>query len=431
MPNPAPQRQRNITFPVPTVGDFIFYETVDSEQLAGSGTAVAAYGTSHPDNIKWPLHRLVHVAAADDQNLFYRYYYAADQLNQDDDNWNYAQADIGGTKFDSVSRNYITRRSEFVPDSVLMGALMADVPVGKFTNTPYVLAERQQRQTGDPIIDGLYILELRTYVKKTKSTSLSFDELSQRLLKEVTTLHYRGEEISAYTEKSGLTTLTAVELLFNDPANAHWQIAVLSSTGSPITTQTVGYAHVKEGTQLTSNWFAITTKQVVAGLYTAGIGSNFGSLSMPTYPTTINYSWPPVLLNFHLASWTKHNSQIFVAPSYEFKPEEYSGPTAATVSTSWSQSTFGNVIPFRLKATGISYSCPFFSLNIPACLHAEIKLTANVGTNDPTYQFATGSERTFAATAEQSWISHVAASEIRPARGGFILQTTTVSPPAI
>jgi len=233
--NPSPHRQSVVTFPTPNVNDILFFETVDAERV---GTDVPEYGSSHPDFNKWPDHRLVHIEAADDQSRYYRYYYAADQIDQDDDNWAYSKADIGGTKFDAVTRDYVIRRSEFDPDTPAMGAVMSDVPEDKFSGT-YVLAERKQIPINDKILNGLYVIEQRTYLKKVPLTRFDFDEFFMTTNETKQILYYRSEVPNGAS--------SAIENLDSD--NAYWGI---DSSGVVRTVQ-----------QLSDNWYAVTEQEVV------------------------------------------------------------------------------------------------------------------------------------------------------------------------
>ena len=236
--NPSPQRQSVVTFPTPNVNDILFFESVDAERV---GTDIPEYGSKHPDYKKWPDHRLVHVEAADDQSRYYRYYYAADQLDQDNDNWSYSEADIGGTKFDAVSRDYVIRRSEFNPELPAMGGDMPNVPAGKFpetTDEKYVLAERKQVPLNDKILNGLYVVEQRVYVKKVPLSRLDFDEFFKTTNETKQILYYRGETPDG---ASG-----AIETLDSD--NDYWGM----DSGTIRTVQ-----------QLSDNWFAVTEQEVV------------------------------------------------------------------------------------------------------------------------------------------------------------------------
>ena len=256
--NPSPQRQSVVTFPTPNVNDILFFESVDAERV---GTDIPEYGSKHPDYKKWPDHRLVHVETADDQrqNRYYRYYYAADQLDQDNDNWSYSEADIGGTKFDAVSRDYVVRRSEFSSTVPAMGSTMPDVPAGKFGGT-HVLAQRKQVPLNDKVLNGLYVVEQRVYVKKVPLSRLDFDEFFKTTNETKQTLYYRGEVVSEATVVIGGNTIQnpTIAQLEDNPDNAY--------VGSPA--NNIPYWGMNSGTirtvqQLSDNWFAVTEQEVV------------------------------------------------------------------------------------------------------------------------------------------------------------------------
>ena len=142
------------------------------------------YGTAHPDTEKFPNHKLCHVKQADANGLFFQYYYAADRQHQDDYNFEYSQADLGGNKYNTVVRTYVNLRSDFVdPDANYnAGDLMPD-PGNVFraqnlveyhdgagsttdeelVSTDYILMTRQQKRIGDQELDALFVVEQRVY----------------------------------------------------------------------------------------------------------------------------------------------------------------------------------------------------------------------------------------------------------------------------
>lgn len=395
--NPSPQRQSVITFPTPNVGDILFFETVDAERI---GINIPEYGTKHPDYKKWPNHRLVHAESADDQSRYYRFYYAADQEGQDDDNWSFGQADIGGTKFDSVSRKYVIRRSEFDPQSPAMGSAMPDVPEGKFTGS-YVLAERRQQPTGDKILDGLYVIEERTYVKKVTITSIDFDEFFRTSNETKQTLYYRGELING----------SAIEIRASDPSNAYWDI---TSDG-----------YVRSVKQISDNWWLVIEQQVVA----AGEG---GSISF-SYDTSINYTFPAVLGSIEIDEWPRRDGAVERYPRVVYSQEGYSGPCRATVTITWKSSkhTLPTISEPPLPLP-IAFSTPIVSLSVPATLHNQISFSVTTGTSDPIYNYI-GGNYTFPATNYPSWSDMSSgltiSAEQKPFRGGWLLETVKVFPP--
>ena len=175
---PSPQRQSVLSFVSPKVADLLFFETVDAQRV---GAEPPAYGTAHPDTVNFKDHKLCFVKQADANGLLFEYYYAADRASQDDYNFEFSQADIGGNKYDTVVRTYVTLRSAFsdVDASHEAGDVMPD-PTSQFTaenaiiydnsgspdetatSIDYILLTRQLRRIGDQELDGLFVVEQRT-----------------------------------------------------------------------------------------------------------------------------------------------------------------------------------------------------------------------------------------------------------------------------
>jgi hypothetical protein len=393
--SPSPQRQSVVSFPTPNVNDILFFESVDAERV---GTDIPEYGTKHPDYKKWPDHRLVHVESSDDQRQgrYYRYYYAADQLNQDNENWSFSKADIGGTKFDAVTRNYVVRRSEFNPETLAMGAEMPDVPVGKFPHEliePYVLAEHKQVPLNDKVLNGLYVIEQRVYVKKVPLIRLDFDEYFQTTNKTSQTLYYKTEVPNGL----GVTTIEQAAKL----GSVYWGM----HSGTVRTVQ-----------QLSDNWYVVTEQEVVKS----------GSLS---YITVINYEFPPVLDTVYFDEWTMKSGGERTYPRIAYTKGAYKGPCKALIQIQWSAnlptpadtSSKPQPKPFMLQT-------PLFSFSLPPTLHTAQNFGVYVGTEDETWEQTDGNFPMDATNVTQ-WQTHVASSEVKPFRGGWILETITVYPP--
>lgn len=405
--NPSPQRQRVVTFPTPNVHDYLFYETVDAQRIGDDSTDIPEYGTKHPDTSKWPNHRLVHVKSADDQNRYYRYYYASDQIDQDDDNWSSAQADIGGTKFDAISRDYVTRRSEFNFTTPAQGASMVNTPTDKFSGT-YVLAERKQRPINDEVLDGLYIIETRTYVEKTTIKGIKVDEFSNESHAVQVDLYYRGEVV---------TGSTTVEDLFDEPTNAYWDAYKATAGGT-----TTYYR--REGRQLTTNWFSIETVPIISG---ADNGDD--SLTVQDYDTSMSYSWPAVLSQVNLITWNKRAGGSWIVGAPIYSRYRYSGPCRARVVVKWRPTKFTDINPDEPPLpTPIYFATPYFRISVPACLHVALDYSWTNGTTDPTFEF-TESTLEQAATNQTDWASFILSDTQKPAKGGFLRETITIYPP--
>jgi len=157
---PSAVRQRSTILPTPLVGDVLF-----SERVVNQTRVIPVYGTAHPNTARWPDHKFVYAREREEPEAqdVYDYFYAADRANQDQYNFSFTKADIGGTRFDAVARTYVIPRADFTPDTPAMGAAMPNVPVDLFPGS-HVLAEKQQTRIGEQELDSLYVAERRVYV---------------------------------------------------------------------------------------------------------------------------------------------------------------------------------------------------------------------------------------------------------------------------
>lgn len=145
---PAPKRQRVLTFVSPNVADILFYETVDAQRV---GTNIPTYGTKHPDSARWPDHELVFVQQDGQDGQLYRYYYAATRTAQD--TYNYEIRD--GSE---LIRTYVIKRADYpselpVPDGGTLDSVFTD----------YGFVGDSIKSIGDPL-SGVYIAVQRRYV---------------------------------------------------------------------------------------------------------------------------------------------------------------------------------------------------------------------------------------------------------------------------
>ncbi len=433
--NPTPHRQRVVIFPTPNVDDLLFYELVDNHRVGEKN--VPDYGTAHPDTTKWPNHRLIHIKAHDDQGKMWRYYYAADQLEQDDDNWSHSQADIGGTRFDAVSRDYLVRRSEYNPESPAQGATMPDVPASKFTGT-YVLAERSQIQINDEVLAGLYVVDRRSYVEKTQLVGIRVSEADNQAQRSTLDYYYRGETV---------TDSSTVEDLFDDPDDPYWDAYYEQVDGTI-------YAYKRrEGKQVTSNWFTIETTTLVTGERDGTV------ITLQDYYTSQNYTWPPVFGGWRELEWEKRAGGEWSVTDVWFDKDRYSGPCKARVQIDWSPDEFGTetgpnadlVQPDEPPLPKpIVIQTPYFSVSVPPCLHGRIPegepqgIVANPtnpnnaiqissGTTDPVFEYTT-IEYIFPATNYEGWVGleedGLKVTDIQePSKGGWLRRRVWVYPP--
>jgi hypothetical protein len=404
MPLPqAPKRQDTRNLPTPLVADILFSEIEDM-----SRRTFPAYGTVHPNTTKWPNHKLSYIRPVENaRDGIYEFFYVADRANQDQYNWEFDKADIGGVTFDAVTRTYVTLRTAFDSATPVMGATMPNVPVSKFSGS-YVLARRKQQRIGDKELDSLYVVDQHTYVKRCTISSIGVDSMNGLPLQSVETLYYATEVV---------TGSTTAATLFTTPTNAYWGL------------QTDGY--VRTGRQLSCEWYQITSEQRVAGT-TVSSGDNSPYIGVSSYATSINYSLPAVLNTIDFLNWTRNDGGVDIRPAVRFNPEQYSGPCKVTITRQWKKSPFtlGNVI--QLIPSRINYSAPFFELNIPECLHGVIQAVCDIGTSDPEYTQNTGSRRYFSATNYTEWPATFTIEDSQePYAGGFLRTTSVLQTPTV
>ena len=105
---PAPRRQRVISFATPKVADILFYETEDTKngEYGRYGKEIPAFGTAHYDKRNWPHHELVFVQPQGPDGQTMRFYYAAKRENQDE--YNYELRD--GRE---LVRTYVIKREDY------------------------------------------------------------------------------------------------------------------------------------------------------------------------------------------------------------------------------------------------------------------------------------------------------------------------------
>jgi hypothetical protein len=519
---PSAVRQRSTILPTPLVADVIF-----SERVVNQTKVVPAYGTAHPNTARWPNHKFVFARERPEPEAqdVYDYFYAADRANQDQYNFSFTKADIGGTRFDAVARTYVTLRSAFTPQTPAMGATMPNVPASLFAGD-YVLAEKRQTRIGDKELDSLYVAEIHVYVKRCSIRQLGVDSLNGEMLTSTSTLYYASETvIEGVTEPQTITvtgTLTpdatdtmnrvedsggfpqfsteadgvtypATRCYYNgttwvlsrhtgatlipyalwtsanctlddcpSPADATgWAptlgVGVATPTGTPVFTDDTDYSPdvtaaqlfadpanaywgiqtdgtQRVGRQLSCEWYEITVEQVVGGTFADGV------VTVDTFSTNDNYSWPPVLDTFELLDWDRRDGGTDIFPAVRMNPEGYSGPCKTVVTRTWSPTPFTIEAVTILQPTRIYYASPFFTMNVPECLHGLIAVQCDIGNTDPVYDENVGSTRYFSATgppasggdAANTWPSTITAYDDQvPFRGGYLRTVRVVHRPTI
>ena len=412
MPLPqAPQRQTTNTPITPIVGDLLVSVTEECQRkdIPAYGTPMAEIHQRGKDP-RFANHVFtLAVPLANAREDMYTLYFAAPREDEDTYNWEFTQADIGGTKFDAVSRTYIVPRADFDPASPAMGSAMPNIPADQFSSyASYILAVKSQRRI-EKEFDSHFVAETRVYVRKTTITQIGADPLNGLPLSSSSTIYHKDEIVTG--------TTTAAQL-FADPTNAYWG---LQATGFQVS-----------GRQLSSEWYEVTSEKVIGGAFSGG------QVAVGTYTTNDNFYWPPVLDTIEFMDWVRKEGGTDIFPRLEFKPEGYQGPTLTTITRTWKITPFTIPVVAQMQPRRIYYASPFFTLNIPECLHGAVECVCDIGSGDATYTVNSGSLRTYAATtlsdgtACTTWPATLTAfDDQEPFRGGYLRTTRVVTAPAI
>lgn len=419
---PSPQRQTVLTFVSPNVQDLLFFETVDAQRV---GRTPPTYGTAHPDSDKFPDHKLVYVKQADPNGQLYHYYYAASRESQDEYNFEYSQASLGNSKFNTVVRTYVTPRTSFneADSTLLAGAAMPTAPTASnFSGKGYILMNRDQKRLGDPELDGYFIIEQRVYFVREDIESLQWDDLSQSNLKTTVSYHYLTEQVSG----------TAIETLLADADNAYWNTAIEMRDNSP--TPSLAVAYYREGRQVSADWFEVIKKEVIAGTTTHNTVVADTTLIIEDLDTSVNHTFPPVLESISVVSWEKHDGQVLSKPEYHMNPEGYSGPCKAKIKKEYKVNEFDGAseVPSAkaMQPQSFSFSTPYVTVSIPACLMNGGEIGFTTGTVDPVFKYTVYTKQ-LPVTEPATWPDSIDVRVVQQkARGGYIKETLTVYPPS-
>ena len=415
---PSPQRQTVLTFVSPNVQDLLFFETVDAQRV---GKVPPAYGTAHPDTVNFPDHTLAYVKQADPTGQLYYYYYANTRTSQDDYNFEYAQSSLGQTKFDTVVRTYISLRSSFTEDdsTVVAGSAMPTAPsAANFANKGYVLMGRQQKRIGDRELDGIFVVEQRTYFVRATIETLKWDDLSHRNLKSALEYYYTGETPSG--------TSTTIDALILDPDNIWWSTALVTHDSSA----NLKVASYREGRQISTDWYEVIKQETIAG---SGAGN---ILLVDEYFTSMDHTFPPVLESINVIGFERHDGQVLAFPEYHMNPEAYRGPCKTKVTVKYSASKFAGSEQPEAKAMvpqSFTFGTPYVRISVPPCLMNGGLIRCTTGTEDPVYKYTIYQKQLPVTTPPNldqiKDTGIVVRDKQEPSRGGYVRTTWTVFPP--
>lgn len=413
MPLPqAPERQTTNIPITPIVGDILVTITKEylRKDLPAYGTPMSEMFQGAANSAKFANHVFtLAVPLNNEREEMYTCYFAAPREDQDLYNWEVTQADIGGTKFDAIARSYVIPRSDYSMSTPAMGSAMPDIPVGQFSSSStYILAVKGQQRV-EKEFDSHFVVENRVYVRKSTITQLGVDSLNGEPLSSTSTIYHKNEIVTG--------SLTAAQL-FQLPDNAYWG---LQATGYQVS-----------GRQISSEFYEIISEKVVGGVFSSG------QVEVGVYTSNDNYYWPPVLDTIEFMDWVLKGGGVRIFPRLEFKPEGYQGPTLMTITRAWKSTPFTIPVVAQMQPRRIYYACPFYTLNVPECLHESIVCQCDIGSGDPEYDLNSGSSRTYDETTLSdgtpctSWPATLTVyDDQEPFRGGYLRTTRVATAPLI
>jgi len=426
---PSPQRQTVLSFVSPKVADLLFFETVDAQKIGNTPKEIEAnlpvYGTAHPDTENFPTHTLCFVKQADPEGLFYQYYYAADRASQDDYNFEFSQADLGGNKYDTVVRTYVIKREDFDDDdaSLKAGDAMPNTALRTddtkfFEVDKYILMTRKQKRVGDKELDGLFVVEQRVYFNRVDIVTHNMDSATGGVLARVEKVVYRGEEFDPPND-----TAAFIETIAEQADDGKWGL------------DTFGRSWACE--QVSYDWWKVTIQDVIPQ---TGLSSEYNGKVIRSYDTWQNFTWPSVVdsLHFNTANRKDGASQTTVTVRMKEGKDGFSGPTKMTVKQVWKKTKFTSSDsipdPTVFKTSSAKYSGIQYNVSVSNVLTEAITLIDFIGTEHPTYKLGDYAfpKPWCRASDPTDWPSSAFTGAVsqKPFRGGYLLEVVSVHPPS-
>jgi hypothetical protein len=399
------------SFPTPLISDVLFYEILDFSQKRYSDIE---YGDQHYDQSRWPDHKVVSIEPIKGQGeSTFAVHYAADREKQETYNFEHSLANLSGFKFSTVERRYLFKREEYSPASPKLGTEMANLPKGKFPDfDKYILISRRQQRisemgrraqtgVGAAELDSLYIAESRTYIKRAELVSSKFNDTVNGVLYQRVNIYVRGD---VYDSEKGASIEDATT------QDEYWK--------------PTEDGQISSYDQVSTDVWVVVTKDIIPQ---DGRGNTVRS-----YRSMINYSWPAVLDSVSFMIWPLRDSEGTTSreyPQVKYKKQSYRGLCEAKITEVWTKSS-PSISFTPLIATPIHYSCPFFSVNIPPCLHKKARISANIGNKDPKWKWNIGTDREFEATPHTDWPGEIVIDvNPTPYEGGYLTKTVTCLAP--
>jgi len=487
------RRQRVIQFTTPKVSDLVVVEVIDASKTISSADSAddSTYGSSHPDSSRFPSFKLAHIKNADDQQGQFQYwYYVKDRAEQDKYNWEF-QAASASMRYDSVVRTYILPRYGSDPDGapatgqvagtdyfeeaapVLNTAMPTTIhdPFGQgvgptavgstsdYTDSNYILFEKKQVRSGDELLDSLYVIEQRVYVKKVPIRRIDIDAEFSVPLRTKETLYYSGQTLQKTVrfkeptdEVSNLSPSVTVDQATKkgkDQADMWGTFRESYPTDATTTTTADTYFGIyREVRQLSNNWFAVAEREIIKtsrdDAQTTNETTQLNEGLVETYFITRDFSWPAVLnatTPVYANTWSRRNggAETIVYPN--FLRDAYSGPTKMKVEKFWNTSAFGGPQYPTFSATNlqllhpmlpetIKFQTPIVAVGIKPTLHGDVVMSVTAGSNHPVYEFENATVTYSATHNHTDWPTSLVISDSqKPFRGGYLRERITAYKP--
>jgi hypothetical protein len=435
------------SFPTPLIEDVLFYQVGDASLHKWAERMQK--GMQHYDSLKWPDHICIDIQPLADQgdNVF-AYFFAADRENQDKYNWEHSKADIGGFKFDTVTRSYIIRRDDYSATSPALGSVMPDTPTGRFDAANFHLvkrgqyriserARRAQSTIGQPEMDSQYVVEVRTYIDREQIVRSTYDDSVNGVLYTRQDIYIRGE-----TYDSGDTDSSADDVKIEDAylTASYWGVG---SGGQ-----------LKTVEQVSDDAWIVTTQDMIPQSGLPSDSALFGGTVLRVYETKRTFTWPAVLgddgsgtgwngsaitgligdIGVEIMDWEMKDggSRNFDRPLWQ--RNGYRGPTRMVIHQEWLTQEELDAADIDVVTTmqpkPIDYPSPYLPVSISPSLHGVVYFQSDTGTSDPKYAANVGSTRYFPATTQTDWpASLVVDCPAEPFRGGYIVTRVTAYRP--
>jgi hypothetical protein len=378
----------------PDVRDVIFYEEVDNTTFNECCYELCVTEHQCEEDFK-----LVYIGPVD-RNGKRKLYYAAERAEQWKYNYNYTGVYAsGGGKFEVYERSYIILREDWIlgndayGDPIVEGG--ADPEAIKNLDLPFgegfVYSGMKQRRSDIKELDACYIMVVYRFAKPCDMRTFMFDpECNVPLPVTISTVARSTNPVATPMDEDGFYT---------------------------------------ELRDINCNWTqVITTKGLCIG-------------DDKVYETYINFRWPAVLDNIEFNPWYRLDRSYVIFPRVVWLRRAMTIPTKSTLTRSYfevEQALDTLPVPVAMLPNSMQYSCPSFSINVPACLHDTQSFVCDYGTANPVWDSAALSTRVYDptelsdGTVATDWPDSLVISVTqKPHKGGYVVDIITIESPLV